>query len=170
LLEWSQDSQSPDGGPTLLKRCGGHYLDLIDFSNNNLSDKGANVIVDFLLEHGKPVKKLKLYGNQLTSCEAICRLLEDPACGLQKEVSLQELHLSHNQIDNAALEDLLNTIAQCKKPEPISPPLLIRLEKNKIAEEDACELAERLADQLQVCIILGSGTTGDADADVHVVL
>lgn len=177
LLQWSQDREAPDGGPALLQQMGSQFLNLIDFNNNDLTDKGASVIVDFLQEHKMPVKKLKLYGNRLTSCEAICRLLEDPEIGLQNADSLQELHLSHNDLSAASLEDLLNTVAQCKRPGTISPPLWIRLEKNNIAAEDVAEVAQRLDDQLSVCFDGSTNADGDctvsacaAGADVHIVL
>lgn len=152
---------------------GSKFLDLIDFNNNGLSDKGANVIVDFLVEHKTPVKKLKIYGNRLSSCEAFCRLLEDPSCGLQNEISLQELHLSHNTITISAFEDLLNTIAQCKRPEPMSPPLWLRIENNDFKQEDVSEVVERLQDQLQVCFAEGDDCSEKVcatGADVHIVL
>lgn len=173
LLDWSQDLEAPDGGPALLKGMDSQYLDVVDFSNNGLTDRGVDTLIDFLIESKKPTKKLKLYGNEMASCEAIVRLLEDPVCGLQNEASLQELHLSHNGITAPAMEELLYAIAGSKKPGPMSPPLWIRVERNHFSHEDMSEVAERLRGQLDICFVLGGDCTVSTcavGADVHLVL
>jgi len=156
----------------MLQRMSGTYLNMLDFSNNGLTDDGINTIVDFLIQHKKPVKKIKLYGNKMISADGIIRLLEDPVCGLQNEHHLQELHLSHNEISLPAMEELLDAIAALKPPGPISQPLWLRVEKNGFGPDAFDDIAHRLRDTLNICFVLGKGCTNqacEAGADVHIV-
>merc|ERR1712096_333985 len=130
-------------------------------------------LVDFLVSQERPGKKLKLYGNNITSLRSIIVLLEDPVCGiLNDSVSLQELHIGSNEIPVSELEDMLDAIAQLKGPEPMSPPLWLRVERNGFSPDALDEVVERLRDRLNICFLLGRDCTTEAceaNADVHVV-
>lgn len=161
----------------MLKQMSAKHLDLVDFSHNAITDIGADTLVDFLIENQKPVKKLKLFGNRLETCDALIRLLEDPGCGLQSDTTIQELHVSHNELEASAIEDLLSCIARLKCiAGPLSPPLWLQVEGNKFGEEEMSEVAQRLQGELGICVVAGSsGTVPDfcedgSDVDVHLVL
>jgi len=153
LASWSRDLTAPDGGPSLLRQLGEGWLSLIDFSHNGLSDHGAETLIAFLISHQRPVKRIKLFGNKISSTGAICQLLKDPICGLRAPVSVRELHLSYNLITVSALEELLETIAEVKGSASLPSPLWIRIEGNGL-ENHASVVVEKVRQNgLEVCIV-----------------
>jgi len=129
------------------------WLSLLDFSHNGLSDHGAETLIAFLISHQRPVKRIKLFGNKISSTSAICRLLKDPICGLRAAVSVHELHLSYNLITATALLELLETIADMKGLASLPSPLWIRIDGNGL-ENHVSVVVEKVRQRgLEVCIV-----------------
>jgi len=161
---------------THLEWVGGGPLDCIDVSHNNLTDEGIEQLMEFMIKKGLQTKRLKLFHNKLRDPRSLCNLLEDPICGVGAKNGLQELHLSHNQIELPLLEALLHSlgkqVATCGK---LRPPLWLRLERNGLPADLADKLVKDRSDGLQLCqqaagpksrCSLGHCRQG---ADVHIV-
>ena len=67
-------------------------LDVVDFSRNEICDRGLSILVDLLLE--QPPRVLRLFRDQISDATPIEKLLA--------KGSLHELHLSNNQISAAS--------------------------------------------------------------------
>lgn len=139
MAKWTQDDVSSDGGLYLLRELGQKPLDAVDFSCNALTDRGADALIDFLIEHRWPVKRLKLFVNRLRTLDHVCRLLEDPVIGLGSPSGAgpEELHLSHNALDESAIEQLLEVASTWKARNggrPIRPSLWVRVEHNGLGD------------------------------------
>jgi len=155
VRSWTVDRAAPDGGPEMLRRLGQSAIDVFDFSNNELTDVGCEVLAEFIICNRLQIKKLKLHRNRMTSLAGICRLLEDPTCGIRTQHTIRELHLSHNNISSSALELVLNSVLRSKPPGRMKkPPLWVRLENNNIIPSSLAAMLDRINRQgLKVVII-----------------
>jgi len=174
LRMWSLDIQAVDGGPAMMRQLRDDFLEVVDFSHNGLTSRGVETLVEFILAHGRPVNKLKLVGNNIATLEGVCRLVEDPRCGLRAPKSLAELHLSQNQISADALEKLLESVSRAKGPGPLRAPIWMWVERNRLEEDHLAIIAGRMQSRgLAVCVVGAreSQQGGKAgDASVHLVL
>lgn len=87
-----------------LHRCKGE----VDFSHNSMSNQMVWMLLQTLAQHEVHTALLKLYGNCITQggVLAICEFIR-----LNEHAeALQELHLSHNQIDDESALELLRTL------------------------------------------------------------
>jgi len=136
-------------------------LACVDVSKNNLSDVGAEHLVNFLLEKSQPTMRLKLFDNQLCEPLSLCRLIEDQVCGVGADSGLQELHLSDNKITEYALERLLRSVSRMTvTSKKQRRPLWLRIEKNGSLHEGARRLAEKAKQDEHlpsVCLEAGQG-------------
>jgi len=153
-------------------------LDCVDVSHNNLTDRGVQALVEFLIKKQQPTKRLKMFANVLECPQAICDLLEDASCGVGARDGLAELHLSHNRITRSALESMLKSIG--RRVEAcggwLSAPLWLRVEHNPPIVEDAKYFgkAENVSG-FKVCLNAGDPRAGcnlrycKHGADVHLL-
>lgn len=161
-----------------LKRSGGSF-DSVDVSSNQITDTGCAALVKWLMDSRVPVRRLKLFKNQLKAgCStAICKLIEDKDLGIGNVSGLQELHLSSNNITVEGIKSILDSICLRKKlvQDKFNPPIWLRLERNGLDRDAAKTLAEAyVAKGITIC--LEGGATNSAcsirscssGADVHV--
>jgi len=167
LQQWVTDE-----APGHLESLGASAIECVDVSHNEITDAGAESLIDFFLERQRPMRRLKIFGNRLSEPFALCRLLEDPRCGICAPDGLAELHLSHNNIAPGMLWRLLESIAYTiEKFGRPRWPIWLRLERNA-GLRDAGEIPRKL----RVCFEAGPGARGCGirhcrnDADVHLLL
>mmetsp|Transcript_6176 Transcript_6176/g.15098 ORF Transcript_6176/g.15098 Transcript_6176/m.15098 type:complete len:926 (-) Transcript_6176:161-2938(-) len=88
-------------GQDSFQNCNGE----IDFSNNNLGDKGVWTLLETLVQNEVQAAVLKLYKNQISDggVLAICEFIGSN----QSTGPVYEMHLSHNNIDDDSALDLL---------------------------------------------------------------
>lgn len=146
------------------------WLAYVDFSGNDLTDVAVEAVVDLILSESRPVKRLKFFSNRLCEPLAICRLLEDKTCGLGVFGGPQELHLSHNNLSSAVVEQLLECLLVFKLESgaPVRPPFWIRAERNGLqpAGEELVDLMGKRG--LDVCLVeRARREEADPFADVH---
>lgn len=159
-----------------LKQFDGKPLECIDVSGNNLTDRGANMLARFLLEHRLPTRRLMLFKNQLENPSDICNLIEDPNCGVASCDGLTELHLSHNFVTSDFLGSVLTSVAKrVKEVGKLRPPLWLRVERNGDLKSDA-DAGKRLERPgLHICFEARCKQSGctirncNQGADVHIV-
>merc|ERR1712061_271122 len=122
-----------------LKRCRGE----VDFSHNSMSNQMVWMLLETLAQHEVHTALLKLFGNNISQggVLAICEFIRMN----EQAEPLQELHLSHNEIDDESALELLRTL-HSQKPrypprrvcdgsgEPIAVPVWLRLNNNRIRE------------------------------------
>lgn len=173
LREWLASE-----GPRHLDMLGPGALDCVDFSHNSLTDEGADRLVDFLLGRSQPTRRLKLFHNRLREPRALCRLLEDPHCGVGAPDGIAELHLSHNLVRRTMVQQLLNSVGcrVAKLGGPLRPPLWLRLERNTELSDEAQSLAKEGGQfGVKLCLEASSRKSGCTlrrcryGADVHLV-
>merc|ERR1719387_200167 len=128
-------------GHEALWRCRGE----VDFSHNHLSNQMVWMLLETLAQHEVHTALLKLYANNISQggVLAICEFIRMN----EKPEALQELHLSHNEIDDDSALELLRTLkSQRPKYPPRRPaegaseeklsPVGVRLNHNRIREPD----------------------------------
>lgn len=166
-------------GPEVLRCLGAGGFDSVDLSENQLTDAGVKMLVKWLLlECRMPVRRLKLFKNNLRSPVALCGLIEDSILGVSASAGLRELHLSSNEIDKEGVIAVLESICRGRRKvsAAFDPPLWLRLERceHHLSEERAQVVVEDFAARgLQIC--LEGGVAGCAcsiafcrhGADVH---
>lgn len=152
---------------------GDKRIDSIDLSNNHLSDRGLECIIDVLISFGKPIRRLKFFANFLVFPESICHLLEDTRCGLGTPGGPTELHLSHNALELRFLQTLLQSFCKHKASikKQITPPFKIRAEQNGL-EAAGIELAKLCFQQGLLVDLVRQARFKEADpqADVHLMV
>lgn len=131
-----------ENGVEALRRCRGE----VDFSHNGMSDQMVWRLLEVLAQHEVHAALLKLFANHISQggVLAICEFIRMN----HHAEALQELHLSHNDIDDRSALELLRTL-QSQRPrypprrvqdgngEPPTAPVWLRLNHNKIKEPDA---------------------------------
>lgn len=163
-----------DGVPEMLQGIRSGRLDLVDFSNNNLTDKGFDNVVGLLIAHGRSVRKLKLHANRLSSLAPLSRLFDDPVCGLAAAAAAggqQEIHLSHNQLQASAIEAFFATLAGAKERGVQRPrmPMFMRVEKNPCNSASLQDVVDRVQG-LKVILLEKVSDRGRYPGDADVLL
>merc|ERR1719503_141653 len=124
-------------GSGALRHCRGE----VDFSNNGLSNQMVWMLLETLAQHDVHAALLKFFRNQIShgGVLAICEFIRMNA----RADAVQELHLSHNEIDDESALELLRTFAS-ERPrypprrvsdstgEPFVAPVWLRLNHNRI--------------------------------------
>jgi len=129
-------------GKDSLRRCRGE----VDFSHNRMSNQMVWMLLETLAQHECHVALLKLFANNISQggVLAICEFIRT---NLRAE-ALQELHLSHNDIDDESVLELVRTLNSQKPRYPprrpqegtgemVLAPVWLRLNHNRIREPDA---------------------------------
>lgn len=162
--------------PKHLEKFGGKPLDCVDVSYNNLTDRGANMLTRFLLQHRLPTRRVKLFHNQLENPIDICELIEDSVCGVGSRDGLTELHMSHNFVTAKFLGSVLTSVSRrVRDAGNLRPPLWLRVERNGDLKSDADAGRCLETPGLKLCFNGGSKQSGctlrscKQGADVHVV-
>eukprot|EP00928_Gymnodinium_smaydae_P016592 TRINITY_DN16248_c0_g2_i2.p1 TRINITY_DN16248_c0_g2~~TRINITY_DN16248_c0_g2_i2.p1 ORF type:complete len:1051 (+),score=70.37 TRINITY_DN16248_c0_g2_i2:34-3186(+) len=113
----------------------------LDFSQNNLSVRGLEQILDICYKC-KDLRVLKLYKNDLgDNCAEVL------AAFLNKCDTIQEVHLSHNRFSTEGATVLVEAAARSRLHG--SSPLWLRLERNDIG--DTAEFLRDMEQQYGVC-------------------
>jgi len=126
-------------GNDALWKCRGE----VDFSHDNLTNEMAWMLLETLAQHEVHTAMLKLFGNRISQggVLALCEFIRQN----EKAEALQELHLSHNEIDDESALELLRTI-KSKRPrypprraaegsgEFVLAPVWVRLNHNRIRD------------------------------------
>lgn len=145
-----------------LRRCRGE----VDFSHNSMSNQMVWTLLETLAQNDVHTALLKLFGNHISQggVLAICEFIRKN----ERAEALQELHLSHNEIDDDAALELLRTL-QLQRPkypprrlqegsgEERQAPMWLRLNHNRIREP---EVVRRSAESEGITIC----TAGDRQA------
>jgi len=129
-------------GVEALRRCRGE----VDFSHNNMSNQMVWMLLETLAQHEVHTALLKLYANDISQggVLAICEFIRMN----ERADAVQELHLSHNAIDDESVVELLRTLhtQRPKYPPPrtvegtnetVLTPVWVRLNHNSVREPDA---------------------------------
>jgi len=126
-------------GNEVLWRCRGE----VDFSHNHLTNQMVWMLLETLAQHEVHTALLKLYANHISQggLLAICEFIRMN----ERAEALQELHLSHNEIDDESALELLRTL-KSQRPrypptraaegsgEPVKAPVWVRLNHNRIRD------------------------------------
>jgi len=141
-------------GPEPLRRCRGE----VDFSNDKMSDEMVWMLLETLTQHEVHVAVLKLYANEISQggVLAICEFIR----ANQSADAVQELHLSHNEIDDDSALELLKTLNLRPRYPPRRPhestgemvvaPVWLRLNHNRVKEPEAVRRAAE-SDGVMIC-------------------
>ena len=89
----------------------------ICFSNNNLSDEGLRSLLEVLLNFNLHIAQLQLSGNDLTSSSMTA--LADFLMQCPSTNPLWELHLSHNRIEAASVQQFFRVVNRDKRFPPV---------------------------------------------------
>ncbi len=124
----------------------------VDISHNELTNRGAEVMLNEVIRLCPHVRVLKLYRNCLTSADKLITIL--------KLGQLEELHLSHNCLDVDATTKIIVTAAMGRSSDGsylyprCGRPLWLRLEGNV----GAAGVAFGRIPQSRICVVDGSTT------------
>lgn len=131
-------------GPAHLDSISRGILESVDVSRNCLTDQGGDSLLEFLMHHNRPTRRLKLFQNRLRHPQALCEFAEHPVCGVGSGSGLQEIHLSHNSLRIGFLEGLLESVARARREggRQRLAPLWLRVEKNEGLPEAAKHILE----------------------------
>jgi len=142
-------------GAEALRRCRGE----VDFSHNGMTNEMVWMLLDKLAQNEVHAALLKLFGNRISQggVLAICEFIRKN----DRAEALQELHLSHNEIDDDSALELLRVLQSQRPRYPPSRmqegttderlvPVWLRLNHNRItAPEVVCKTAE--AEGITIC-------------------
>jgi len=131
----------------------------VNFAENKLTAWGVSQLFEMLRDSKIAVQVLKLYKNRIESGEGVAEHIRN--C----EGALKELHLSHNELDNDAVEEIIVATAACLKHGktcyPHMPPggglpqpLWLRLEQNLL---DCAALLESVPKAIEMVGVKRSG-------------
>jgi len=142
-------------GPESLRRCRGE----VDFSHNSMSNQMVWMLLETLAQHEVHTALLKLFANHISQggVLAICEFIRMN----ERAEALQELHLSHNEIDDDSALELLRTLnfqrprypprRSCEGTgEPLLAPVWLRLNHNRIRDPDNVRRAAE-AEGITIC-------------------
>lgn len=128
-------------GSESLRRCRGE----VDFSHNRMSNQMVWMLLETLAQHEVHTALLKLFANHISQggVLAICEFIR---MNVHAE-SLQELHLSHNEIDDDAALELVRTLHEQRPRYPprrpaegsgesVYVPVWLRLNHNRIRDPE----------------------------------
>ena len=124
-------------GPQALRRCHGD----VDFSRNGLNNQAVWALLETLAHHEVHVSVLKLHKNCISQggVLALCEFLRSN----RKAGPVHELHLSHNEIDDESVLELMRTLRdQDRRYPPLRlvdgqetvAPVWVRLHQNRIRD------------------------------------
>eukprot|EP00747_Dinoflagellata_sp_TGD_P220274 gnl/TRDRNA2_/TRDRNA2_92269_c0_seq1.p1 gnl/TRDRNA2_/TRDRNA2_92269_c0~~gnl/TRDRNA2_/TRDRNA2_92269_c0_seq1.p1 ORF type:complete len:1200 (-),score=224.92 gnl/TRDRNA2_/TRDRNA2_92269_c0_seq1:171-3770(-) len=126
-------------GPSVLQRCRGE----VDFSHNAMSNQMVWMLLETLAQHEVHAALLKLFANHISQggVLAICEFIRMN----ERAEAVQELHLSHNEIDDESALELLRTLHYQRPRYPprrpmdgtgnVAPvPVWLRLNHNRIRD------------------------------------
>lgn len=158
-------------GSELLRHCRGE----VDFSHNNMSNHMVWLLLETLAQHEVHAALLKLFSNRISQggVLAICEFIRMN----ERADAVQELHLSHNEIDDDSVLELLRTLhfnrpryppqrlpegsGSSFSTELVLAPVWLRLNHNRVRDpETVRQKAE--AEGITICTALdrnGCGTT-----------
>lgn len=142
-------------GAEALRRCRGE----VDFSHNKLTDQMVWMLLETLAQHEVHIALLKLFANNISQggVLAICEFIRMN----ERADALQELHLSHNEIDDESALELLRTL-HFQRPryppkraaegtgEMVLAPVWLRLNHNRVRDPTAVRLAAE-AEGIAIC-------------------
>jgi len=133
-------SFAEENGPDCLRNCRTY----VDFSHSGLNNEMVWRLLETLVQQDLNTVQLKLFGNGISQggVLAICEFLRTSP---RSAGALQELHLSHNEVDDDAALELLRTIntqrpkypphrLNEKSGESVPVPLWLQLNRNKIRD------------------------------------
>eukprot|EP00442_Polarella_glacialis_P016966 CAMPEP_0115124902 /NCGR_PEP_ID=MMETSP0227-20121206/48651_1 /TAXON_ID=89957 /ORGANISM="Polarella glacialis, Strain CCMP 1383" /LENGTH=862 /DNA_ID=CAMNT_0002528027 /DNA_START=179 /DNA_END=2767 /DNA_ORIENTATION=- len=142
-------------GPESLRSCQGE----VDFSQNNMTNQMVWILLETLAQNEVHVAFLKLNANNISQggALAVCEFIN------MNEVAeaVQEIHLSHNEIDDESALELLRTLHSMRprypplrapedKGERVPTPVWLRLNHNRIENpEEVRRTAE--AEGISIC-------------------
>ncbi|CAE7475510.1 CHR12 [Symbiodinium natans] len=132
----------------------------VDFSYNGMSDQALWMLLDCLAQFEVQAGYLKLNNNRISGAGilALCEFIRN---NNKRAGQIYELHLSQNEIDDAAALELLRTLKELKHRYPPKReihgyeglhlvPLWLRLSRNKI--RDTAALLETMkAEEITSC-------------------
>jgi len=139
-LETRLQSFKDEHGHEPLRRCRGE----VDFSHNRLDNQMVRLLLETLEQNEVHAALLKLFGNLISKegVLAICDFIRNN----HGAEPLQELHLSHNEIDDDCVLELLRTLHSQRPRYPPRrsrdgdgaglAPVWLRLNHNRIRDPD----------------------------------
>lgn len=142
-------------GAEALRRCRGE----VDFSHNKLTDQMVWMLLETLAQHEVHIALLKLFANNISQggVLAICEFIRMN----ERTDPMQELHLSHNEVDDESALELLRTF-QFQVPrypprraaegtgEMALAPVWLRLNHNRVRDPTAVRKAAE-AEGITIC-------------------
>merc|ERR1712196_272499 len=122
------------------RRCGGE----LDFSSNGLGNQAVWMLLEALAQFEVHAASLKLYKNHISQggVLAICEFIRTN----KRAGAVHEMHLSHNEIDDASAQELMRTLKEQKGRYPPkrsegsesgTVPVWVRLNNNRIRDPAA---------------------------------
>merc|ERR1712048_687904 len=143
------------GGPDAFRGC----WTSVDFSHCGMNNQMVWMLLETLVQHDVNAVLLKLFGNSISQggVLAICEFIRTN----QRAASVQELHLSHNEVDDDAALELLRTLnsqrprypperVNEKTGEKVPVPVWLQLNRNKIRDPQKV-LRNARAEGVTVC-------------------
>lgn len=129
-------------GALALRRCHGE----VDFSSNGLSNQAVWTLLKTLAQFEVNIAILKLHKNRISEdgVLALCEFIKNN----RRAGAIREMHLSHNELDEEAVSELLRTLyGQKSRYPPRRPaddleggefvPVWMRLNNNRVREPAA---------------------------------
>eukprot|EP00440_Ansanella_granifera_P057780 gb/GFBE01062639.1/.p1 GENE.gb/GFBE01062639.1/~~gb/GFBE01062639.1/.p1 ORF type:complete len:820 (+),score=170.15 gb/GFBE01062639.1/:1-2460(+) len=140
-LNFAKQRLTDDDLPGLVLSKESTTYEEVDFSQNKLTSSSLRIIVNFCIRCPN-LRVLKVYKNDVDDAGAkeLARLLE-------KNPTLEEVHLSHNRITAKGVHAML-TAADRWRPDNLCP-LWLRLEQNLVASPTA--FIRSVENKLSVC-------------------
>merc|ERR1712187_290242 len=148
-------SFSDENGPDAFRGC----RTSVDFSHSGMNNQMVWMLLETLVQHDVNAVLLKLFGNSISQggVLAICEFIRTN----QRAASVQELHLSHNDVDDDAALELLRTLNSQrpryppermneKTGEKTPVPVWLQLNRNKIRDPQKV-LRNARAEGVTVC-------------------
>eukprot|EP00929_Paragymnodinium_shiwhaense_P032719 TRINITY_DN18101_c0_g1_i2.p1 TRINITY_DN18101_c0_g1~~TRINITY_DN18101_c0_g1_i2.p1 ORF type:complete len:922 (-),score=259.79 TRINITY_DN18101_c0_g1_i2:188-2920(-) len=142
-----------ENGHEALKGC----RSAVDFSHNGMNNEMLWMLLDCLSRHELNAVLLKLFGNNISKAGmlSLCEFVRT------SPEALQELHLSHNEVDDSSALELLRTLYSQKGKypprrlsekdgEPIKTPVWLQMNQNNIVDPEAV-LRRARAEGVSIC-------------------
>lgn len=130
------------------------WVGQLDFAENRLTAAGIGHLLETFSNRRLPIQIIKLHHNRIAEGSTLAAYLR--SC----EGSLQELHLSHNDLDAQASSDIIAAVASAKDADGVAcyprragtrgiSPLWVRLEQNHVDPIRFAEIMDTTYAQLK---------------------
>merc|ERR1712112_371796 len=119
----------------------------VDFASCKITNENLPPVLQLFEVYNIPVHRLKLYDNEISDAQPLVDFLDSPA-----GAEIKEIHLSHNQLDDAQCTEL---VGKCAALGPNPGPIWLRLEHNSVETPESV-----IADYTEPQVVKAMGIRG----------